>query len=164
MMVALRSSETSVLIRATWRNIQEDCILHSHRRENLNSYNANIYTCHNTILLFAPKGFLSSCTLVLNHSAQIKRSTWYGWLHKNGRMSPLQWWSLREHFRYNTWSMGKIDYRANTFLHGPSTIYKEKGKSARNMGTTRQEVGLDKRRRGRGRYVNNYYRNDANFR
>jgi hypothetical protein len=25
-------------IRATWRNIQEDTILHSHRRENLKSY------------------------------------------------------------------------------------------------------------------------------
>jgi hypothetical protein len=35
---ALSSSETSVLTRATRRNIQEDTILHSHRRENLKSY------------------------------------------------------------------------------------------------------------------------------
>jgi hypothetical protein len=35
---ALISSETSVLIRATRRNIQEHAILHSHRRENLKSY------------------------------------------------------------------------------------------------------------------------------
>jgi hypothetical protein len=32
------SSETSVLTNATRRNIQEDTILHSHRRENLKSY------------------------------------------------------------------------------------------------------------------------------
>jgi hypothetical protein len=37
MMEAIRSSETSVLTRATWRHIPDD-ILHSHSSENLKSY------------------------------------------------------------------------------------------------------------------------------
>jgi hypothetical protein len=38
MMDALSYSETSDLKRATRRNIPEDAVLHSHRRENLKSY------------------------------------------------------------------------------------------------------------------------------
>jgi hypothetical protein len=37
MMGAFSSSETSVFTTATWRNIPEGGILHSHRRENLKS-------------------------------------------------------------------------------------------------------------------------------
>jgi thiazole synthase ThiGH ThiG subunit len=35
---ALRFSETSVITIATRRNVTEEAILHSHRRENLKSY------------------------------------------------------------------------------------------------------------------------------
>jgi hypothetical protein len=35
---ALNTSNTSVLTRASRRNIAEDAIIHSHRRENLKSY------------------------------------------------------------------------------------------------------------------------------
>jgi hypothetical protein len=46
----LSSSETSVLTRATRRNISEDAILHSHRRETLKSYILSTCFLHVTYL------------------------------------------------------------------------------------------------------------------
>jgi hypothetical protein len=45
MMEALSSSKTLVLTRVTRRNIPEDAILHSHRRENLKSYCTLVNGC-----------------------------------------------------------------------------------------------------------------------
>jgi hypothetical protein len=44
MMEALSSSKTSLLTRATWSNIPEDGILHSHRHEHLKSYILILFT------------------------------------------------------------------------------------------------------------------------
>jgi hypothetical protein len=41
-MEAIRSSETSVNTTSTRCHISEDCFLHSHRRENLKSYNNGV--------------------------------------------------------------------------------------------------------------------------
>jgi hypothetical protein len=66
MMDAIRSSETSVLTRATRRNISQDGILHSHRRENLKSYVAltdwALYRRSNVFPMSYKLGFISQKT------------------------------------------------------------------------------------------------------
>jgi hypothetical protein len=47
------SSETSVLTRATRRKNPEDTILHSHRRENLKSY--NVFPVRHELVFYIPE-------------------------------------------------------------------------------------------------------------
>jgi hypothetical protein len=51
-MEVIHSSETSVNIRTTWRNIPEDDNIHNYRFENLKSYsNSMLYILHQMLLV-----------------------------------------------------------------------------------------------------------------
>jgi hypothetical protein len=61
-MEAVRSSETSVLIRATRHHLPEDDNHHSHRRGNLKSYNETKEVCE----IIFPSDYLSVIHLCLS--------------------------------------------------------------------------------------------------
>jgi hypothetical protein len=65
MMDALSSFEMSVLTKATWRNIQEDAILHSHCRENLKSYTAKLLLLVVVSLLTTYNDAVFSCLILM---------------------------------------------------------------------------------------------------
>jgi hypothetical protein len=73
---ALSSSETSILTRATRRNIPEDTILHSHRRENLKSYVFSvIYEPHTSRALDNPPSVRTSTSRALDNPPSVRTST-----------------------------------------------------------------------------------------
>jgi hypothetical protein len=74
MMEALISPKTSLIIRATRRNIPEDAILHSHRRENIKSY----IVCH---VLLQATGVLRPVELLESLTSQF-RSCHFSALHE----------------------------------------------------------------------------------
>jgi hypothetical protein len=67
MMGTLHSSETYHLVRATRRNISEDAILHSHRRENLKSYVTIPFYHYHTAASDLSGGVVHCCLVTASH-------------------------------------------------------------------------------------------------
>jgi hypothetical protein len=78
MMEAGRSSETSVLIQATRRNVPEDTIIHSHRRENLISY----------IYMRCPGDWSAQSSKEMPSSGMLRRVTLVTTDVSEGRIAP----------------------------------------------------------------------------
>jgi hypothetical protein len=75
MKVVLCSSETLVLTRATRRNMTEDSILHSHRRENLKSYIGTTLAANSNRRILRNSPILVTLIMVVIRSSETSVTT-----------------------------------------------------------------------------------------
>jgi hypothetical protein len=85
----LSSSEMSVLTRASRRNIPEDTILHSHRRENLKSYITYLhFTCSTCVDIYTTYARSSSVEALCSKLWPIARGSRRHFVYHCGLRSP----------------------------------------------------------------------------